>query len=86
VWLENGLGLGSLAVSYKHGNENSVFIEGEKFLDRTSEYKFPKMHSITHSYNNHKILTYEFVDFVLKNPATVNSLTSFANRLFYCDH
>lgn len=76
MWQENDLGLGSLAVSYKHGNENSVFIEGEIFLDRISEYKFPKMHSNTQSYNNHKILTYEFADFVLKNPATVNSLTS----------
>jgi hypothetical protein len=37
-------------------------------LDRQiSEYKFPKMHSTTQSYNNHKILTYEFADFVLKD-------------------
>ena len=67
---------GSLAVFCKRGNENSVFIEGEKFLGWISENKFPKMHSTTQSYNSHKILTCEFADFVLNNPETVNSLTS----------
>ena len=86
MWLVNGLGLGSLTVSCKHGNENLVFIEGDKFLGRISENKFPKMHSTTQSYNSHKILTCEFADVVLKNPETVNSLTSCANRLFYSDH